>query len=154
MNTALKPVPHYRGMMLDDLDDVMSIERQVYAHPWTRGNFSDSMSAGYLCTVMTIDRSIAGYSVVMPAPDEAHLLNLAIAAGWQRRGLGRELLFSVIEMVRANGLARIYLEVRPSNKAGLALYAAAGFRQIGFRRDYYPAGGGREDALVMEMVVS
>jgi ribosomal-protein-alanine N-acetyltransferase len=46
------------------------------------------------------------------------------------------------------------LEVRPSNTAGIALYEQMGFKRIGMRKDYYPARGGREDAIMLEREVN
>jgi len=134
-----------------DLDAVVAIESAVYSHPWTRGNFNDSLSAGYQCWIVDIRGAIAGYSVAMIAAAEAHLLNLSVAAQWQRLGLGSELLQFNINRARDLGAGRIFLEVRPSNSAALALYRRAGFAAIGVRRAYYPDAANREDAVVMEL---
>ena len=138
-------------MTAADLDTVVAIEQDVYPHPWTRGNFRDSLAAGYQCWVAECGGEIAGYCVVAIAADEAHLLNMSVAAPWQRRGVGREVLGFVLRLAREARAARILLEVRPSNEAARALYAAAGFAVIGTRRDYYPASDGREDAVVLQL---
>ena len=151
MSALLKADPRYRRMEVTDLDAVMAIENVVYAPPWTRGNFSDSLIEGYHCWVLELGGEIVGYSVVAIAVGEAHLLNLSIAAAWQRRGYGRELLVFVIQLARDFGAGKMFLEVRPSNEAGRALYAGAKFREIGRRRGYYPDKGKPEDALVMEL---
>ncbi len=150
MSARLDTLPRYRRMTAGDLDVVTAIEQEVYPHPWTRGNFSDSLAAGYHCWMMECGGTAVGYTVVMIGAGEAHLLNLSIAAGWQRRGLGSEFLGFVVKLARDYGAERILLEVRPSNDGGRALYARAGFREIGFRRGYYPAGTVREDAIVLE----
>lgn len=154
MSARLDTAPGYRRMTALDLDAVMAIERAIYPHPWTRGNFSDSLAAGYHCWVAECGGIMTGYSVVMIAAGEAHLLNLSIAAQWQRRGLGSELLRFIIGHARDCAAARIFLEVRPSNAAALALYTRAGFATIGVRRGYYPARGGSENAIVMELVLN
>ena len=151
MSALLREVPQYRRMVEADLDAVMAIEHVVYPHPWTRGNFVDSLVSGYHCRVLEIAGEIAGYAVVAIAAGEAHLLNLSIAAAWQRRGYGRELLTFLTRLARDFGAVRMFLEVRPSNAAGIHLYATSGFREIGRRRDYYPDGGRPEDAVVMEL---
>lgn len=153
MSARLDTAPGYRRMTVHDLDVVMAIEQAIYPHPWTRGNFSDSLAAGYHCWIAECGGMVAGYSVVMIAAGEAHLLNLSIAAQWQRRGLGSELLRFILGLARDCAAARVYLEVRPSNTAALALYTQAGFSRIGVRRGYYPARGGSEDAVVMELVL-
>lgn len=151
MSAQLDNLPLYRRMTAEDLNRVMAIENEVYAQPWTRGNFHDSLMAGYHCRIMELAGEVVGYSVLSVGADEAHLLNLSIAAQWQRRGLGRELLKFMIGLAREFLAYKIYLEMRPSNLAGRALYAGAGFREIATRRDYYPGPGGREDAVIMEL---
>ena len=144
-------LPRYRYMTPEDLDAVMAIEIEVYPHPWTRGNFSDSIKTGYNCRIMECGGEIAGYGVIAIAAGEAHLLNLSIARAWQRRGLGREMLAFMIRLARNFPAVRIFLEVRPSNLAGRRLYAGAGFSEIATRRGYYPAQSGSEDAVIMEL---
>lgn len=143
-------LPRYRRMIAADLDAVVAIEDAIYPHPWTRGNFADSLQAGYHCWIVECGGAVSGYTVVMIAAGEAHLLNLSVAAPWQRRGMGRELLKFVLKLARDYGAGRILLEVRPSNGAALALYAQAGFNELARRRGYYPAGEGREDAVVLQ----
>jgi len=150
MSTQLDDLPRFRRMTADDLAVVEAIERSVYTHPWSTGNFTDSLEAGYHCWILERAGHVAGYSVVMIAVEEAHLLNLSIAAPLQRQGLGSELLRFVIQLAQEFAARTIYLEVRESNAAGRALYAQHGFAEIGLRRDYYPAGAMREDAVTME----
>lgn len=150
MSARLDLIPRYRRMTAADLDAVISIEDAIYPHPWTRGNFSDSLAAGYHCWIVECGGEMAGYTVVMIAAGEAHLLNLSVAASWQRRGIGREALNFALKLARDYGAEKVLLEVRPSNGAALALYASAGFAEIAKRRSYYPAGDSREDAIVLE----
>ncbi|MGQ0524642.1 MAG: ribosomal protein S18-alanine N-acetyltransferase [Betaproteobacteria bacterium] len=153
MSAQLDILPLYRRMAAGDLAAVMAIEEGVYTHPWTRGNFLDSIQAGHHCWIAELRGVVVGYSVAAVAVGEAHLLNLSIAAAWQRRGLGSELLRFMLKLVRDYGAQRAFLEVRPSNTAARRLYARAGFSEIGVRRDYYPAHEGREDALVLERAI-
>ena len=131
-----------------DLDEVMAIESAIYSHPWTRGNFADSLRAGYECRTLRVGAELLGYFVLMAAAGEAHLLNLSIAARYQRSGQGSALLREALELARRRGGKSLFLEVRPSNAAAQALYARFAFRRVGVRRGYYPARFGREDALV------
>ena len=153
MSAQLDLIPRYRHMTGADLDAVVAIEETIYPHPWTRGNFSDSLAAGYHCWIAECGGEMAGYTVVAIAAGEAHLLNLSVARPWQRRGIGREMLSFVLRLARESGAARILLEVRPSNSAARSLYAAAGFAEIATRRGYYPADKGREDAIVLELAL-
>ena len=141
----------YRKMVADDLDRVTALEATLHVSPWTRRNFVDSLDVGYHCWVVEREGGIAGYGIVAVGAEEAHLLNLTIAPEWQRRGIGAELTAFLARIARDYGAGRIFLEVRPSNGAARALYARAGFVEIGVRRGYYPAPQGREDAVVMEL---
>ena len=142
--------PRFRRMTESDLDAVMAIEEVIYTHPWTRGNFTDSLAARSHCHILEWRGVTVGYAVLMSGAGEAHLLNLSIAGAWQRRGLGRDLLNHVIALARDLKVRKIFLEVRVSNAAARALYAQSRFREIGVRRSYYPAHTGREDAIVLE----
>ncbi|MGC2520146.1 MAG: ribosomal protein S18-alanine N-acetyltransferase [Burkholderiales bacterium] len=148
MSAVLRSAPRFEPMAEADLEAVLGIEQGIYAFPWTLGNFRDSIRAGYSCWVCRDARELIGYAVLMLAAGEAHLLNLSIAAQRQRQGHGRRLLDHLIEVARKHGTQLLFLEVRPSNEAAKRLYGGYGFRQVGVRRDYYPAPGGREDALV------
>jgi [ribosomal protein S18]-alanine N-acetyltransferase len=92
MSAQLEFSSRFRRMTPSDLDAVMAIENVIYTHPWTRGNFADSLTAQSHCYVMEQHGIMIGYAVLMTGAGEAHLLNLSIAAAWQRRGMGRELL--------------------------------------------------------------
>jgi ribosomal-protein-alanine N-acetyltransferase len=151
MSARLDNAITYARMDERHLEEVVGIERAVHGHPWTGGNFADSLAAGYECWVARCGETLVGYAVVMIAADEAHLLNLSVARDWQRRGIGAELTRFVVKLARMAGARTIYLEVRPSNVPARALYRAHGFAEIGQRRDYYPAAGGREDAVIMEL---
>jgi len=141
--------PVFRVMRTDELDAVCRIENDIYPFPWTRGNFADSITAGYRCRVMECGRAMAGYGVLMVGAGESHLLNLSVAQGWQRRGLGRELVLHLAGIARDEASTLMLLEVRPSNLAARALYETLGFAYISVRRGYYPAADGREDAIVL-----
>lgn len=150
MSAQLHSTPRIRRMTASDLDAVMAIEQVIYTHPWTRGNFADSLAAQNHCHVLEWHGTMVGYAVFSIGAGEAHLLNLSIAGAWQRRGLGRELLDYVVGFARELKAQKIFLEVRASNAAARALYANSRFREIGVRKDYYPAHVGREDAIVLE----
>jgi ribosomal-protein-alanine N-acetyltransferase len=151
VSAVLRPEPGIEPMRDSDLRAVLEIEESIYEFPWTLGNFRDSLRAGYACWVMSEGRRLIGYAVLMLAAGEAHLLNLSVAAGSQRRGHGRHLLHNVVQAARGHKAKVLFLEVRPTNAVGQRLYAGYGFRQIGVRRGYYPARKGREDALVLAL---
>ena len=151
MSAVLKDVPYLAVMREADLDEVMPIENSIYTHPWTRGNFADSLHSGYVCRTWRLGGVLVGYFVVSAGAGEAHLLNLSIAAAFQRSGHGSALLREATGLARLQGADKLLLEVRPSNHPAQALYRRFGFRRIGVRRGYYPAHSGREDALVLAL---
>ena len=140
-------------MQMGDINAIMAIEPEIYPYPWTRGNFSDSLNAGYSCWIYEQDNIIIGYAVVMLVLDEAHLLNISIAKAHQGRGLGRSLLQHLMQIARSHGAAHLFLEVRPSNQAAIRLYESIGFNEMAVRRGYYPAADRREDAILMGMAL-
>jgi ribosomal-protein-alanine N-acetyltransferase len=148
MSALLHPVAVFLPMSEADVTDVLQVEQDIYEFPWTRGNFRDSIRAGYSCRTYRATNGLIGYSVLMLAAAEAHLLNLSVAAAHQGQGHGRRLLAHVLNVARDYGASQLFLEVRPSNEVARRLYSSSGFRQVGVRRAYYPARSGREDALV------
>jgi ribosomal-protein-alanine N-acetyltransferase len=153
MSAVLKEPPRLEAMRPADLDEVMAIESAIYSHPWTRGNFIDSLRAAYDCRTWRLEGELLGYFILMAAAGEAHLLNLSVAARHQRSGHGRALLREAVALARRRGAASLFLEVRPSNAAAQALYTRFGFRRVAVRKGYYPAHTGREDALVLSLVL-
>jgi len=150
MSAVLKEIPELLPMREPDLEEVMAVESAIYTHPWTRGNFADSLRAGYECRVLRLGPQLLGYFVLMVAAGEAHLLNLSIAAPHQRTGYGSQLR-EAAGLARGLGARGVFLEVRPSNRPAQALYTRFGFRKVAVRRGYYPAQAGREDALVLTL---
>ncbi len=163
MSAQLQPIPlqdvELIPMELSDLALVMRIESAAYSHPWTQGNFVDSLNAGYtlMCAWRSLPgvlrrRELIGYYVTMPVMDEVHLLNLTVSPAHQGLGLGRWLLGEVHASAQQSAASAVWLEVRPSNASALTLYAHYGFKIVGRRRDYYPAmNNSREDALVLKL---
>lgn len=149
MSAQLDRQPRFEPMRFDDVSEVVDTEDDIYAFPWTRSNFTDSLSAGYSAWVCRFGDEIIAYGVMMQVLDEAHLLNLSVKRSWQGRGYGYALLHHFFALARGAGAVRMFLEVRPSNEHALALYTRCGFQPVGVRRGYYPSVMGREDAIVM-----
>lgn len=140
-----------RPMRESDLDAVMAIELRAYPFPWTRGIFRDCLHAGYSMWVHERGGALLGYGVLSVAAGEAHVLNLCTAIGHEGEGLGLHMLQALLKIARGQRAQRVFLEVRPSNPRAIDLYQRVGFNEIGRRPRYYPATGGREDAIVMAM---
>lgn len=141
--------PRIRPMTLQDLDAVYDIERRAYGFPWSRGIFLDCLRIPYVCEILEEHGTVIGYAVMSLGGDEAHLLNLCLDEPARGRGLATMMLDHLILTAMREGVRVLYLEVRPSNAAAIALYARAGFTRIGVRKGYYRAEDGREDALVL-----
>ena len=151
-------------MQIADLDEVLKIESVSHIHPWTKGNFSDSLAAGHwaYCIRPQVDQVVKGsyldpnilwaYCILFPAVDELHLLNITVSPQLRKLGLGKRMMAAIEGVAAQQKMPRIILEVRPTNAAAFALYQKLGYKQIGVRKSYYPASaetGSREDALVM-----
>jgi ribosomal-protein-alanine N-acetyltransferase len=145
------PGARLRPMTDADVDAVMAIERAAYEFPWTVGILRDCLRVGYSCWVMENGQDIQAYAVMSVGGGEAHILNLCVHPQQQRRGLGRKLLGHLIALARRHAADTLLLEVRPTNRAALALYKQAGFNEVGVRKAYYPARDGREDALILAL---
>ena len=145
------PAPSMRELTVGMLDAVLAIEVQAYAFPWTRGNFIDSIAAGYLTRALVADDGeLIGYFVAMPGFEEMHLLNVTVAARHEGQGHARRLLAELYALSSGFAATALWLEVRQSNARARALYLREGFSEAGQRRDYYPAPQGRrEDAILM-----
>jgi len=151
MAAVVKPVIQVRGMRIEDVATVSTLENASYEFPWSAGIFSDCVKAGHPCWVLSVDSVIAGYGILSMGAGEAHLLNICVDSAYRGQGLGRHLLGRLLDIARWNGAERLFLEVRPSNPLAKALYESVGFSEIGRRPRYYPARNGREDAIVMAL---
>ncbi len=140
-----------RPMTVDDLERVMAIEPLAYEFPWSEGIFRDCLRVGYCCWCYEENGELLGYGVMSVAAGESHILNLTVHPESQRRGIGRKLLNNFIQLARRHRADTLMLEVRPSNKSAIKLYDSMGFNEISRRRNYYPANGGREDALIFAL---
>ncbi len=151
MNDA---VLRFRRMTLDDIEQVMVVENEVYEFPWTRSIFSDCIRVGYHCWLALQQQTVIGHAVISVVADESHMLNLSISRNHQGKGCGRQFIEFLVNEARAQRAETMLLEVRPSNAAAINCYNSAGFNEIGYRKDYYPAQDGREDALLLARHIS
>lgn len=137
-----------RLMQKSDLSSVAQIEKLVQSHPWNIAQFEESL-ASYQCTVFEKSNQVVGFCILQTVLDEANLLLMAIHPNQQGQGLGYQLLDESIQMLKNNPI-QIFLEVRESNTAAIALYEKSDFHQIDLRKNYYPnKDGGREHAIIM-----
>jgi [ribosomal protein S18]-alanine N-acetyltransferase len=141
-----------RTMTPEDLDAVMAIEQAAYSHPWSRGNFRDSLNPLFDAHCLWLEGELLGYFLAMHGVEEMHLLNITVAPSRQGQGWGHMMLDALSLISRSQGAQWLWLEVRQSNVRALQVYERYGFRQVSIRKDYYPAGRQqREHAVVMSL---
>ena len=147
------PAAHVRAMIAADLSDVVAIETEAFSTPWRADTFEGLIGRDglELLTFVDPEDGVLGYAVLWCILDQGELANIAIRPELRGRGLGGRLLGEVLTTCREKGVRSLYLEVRESNHAAVALYEGFGFRDVGRRKDYYQHP--REDARVMELVI-
>ncbi len=153
MSAVLEPVEaRFEPLEARWLERLLPVEQSAYSHPWSRGNFMDALRSGYHARVLLAGDTLLGYYVAMQGVDEVHLLNITVAPEYQRQGWGRVMLDALALWSRGLGAQWLWLEVRVSNTRAIAVYEYHGYRRVGVRKGYYPAGHGqREDAVVMSL---
>jgi [ribosomal protein S18]-alanine N-acetyltransferase len=134
---------------LQDIDEVMEIERLSFKAPWTRQVFLEELQRdwAHLDVVRERGGAVVAFLNHWLVRDEVHILNLAAHPDYRRQGHGERLMRHVVEFARAHRCRVITLEVRRSNHAAIHLYRRFGFRAVGVRPNYYAEDG--EDAIVM-----
>ncbi len=153
MSAVLKNTEaRFEPLALQHLDAVLRVEQQAYAHPWSRGNFIDTLKSGYEAQLLMAGDTLLGYFVAMKGVDEMHLLNITVAPDHQRQGWARVMLDALALWARGQGADWLWLEVRVGNVRAMEVYESQGYRRVGQRKNYYPdAQGQREDAMVMSL---
>lgn len=144
-----------RKMDTSDLKAVLAIEKQNYEFPWSEAIFKDCFGVpGYrLWICEDANDRIIGYCILSIIVDEAHIMNVSVSPDWQGQGIGRKMLEHMIAYAKTKA-EKMLLEVRPLNISAIKLYKSLGFREIGIRKNYYPAkNNGREDALMLELAL-
>jgi ribosomal-protein-alanine N-acetyltransferase len=130
----------------DDATALAALEAACFSHPWTLGQFRQELALEPPNAVLVVrsrepraagGRDLVGYCIYRLAADEMHLMDVAVAPGWRRRGLARWLLRFAMARAGRDGACRAFLEVRESNQAARALYASVGFSLAGRRAGYY-----------------
>lgn len=153
-NPEIDIVSGFREMTLEDVDVILAIEKSVYTHPWSAGIFNDCINVGYNCWVYEEKSELLAYGLVSAGANEAHILNLCVKPDAQGQGLGKRMLYKLIQMAEWRDADSIFLEVRASNEVALNLYEQEGFNRLGLRKAYYPSNEGREDALVFAKAIN
>ncbi len=130
---------------------VQAIEAAAFTDPWSARDFRECLASDVVFLVAEAPGGVVGYLVAQYAADEGEILNLAVTPARHRHGIGRALVERALATLADHGARSIFLEVRESNAAARALYAALGFEEVGCRPAYYrrPA----EDAIVLRAAI-
>ncbi len=153
MSAVFKSVEaQFEPVLASRLGPILTIEQAAYAHPWTHGNFADSLASGYQAQQLVAGAELLGYFVAMKGVQEVHLLNITVAPAHQGQGWGRLMLDALAVWSRGQGAQWLWLEVRAGNLRAQQIYQRHGYRRVGERKAYYPAvNQQREDAVVMSL---
>lgn len=135
----------------DGLAQAFAIEQRSHAFPWSEKTFASNQGERYFNLRLDVDDEMAAFAITQVVLDEATLFNIAVSPAFQRRGLGRALLEHLICELEQKQILTLWLEVRASNVAAIALYESLGFNEATIRRNYYPTADGREDAIIMAL---
>ena len=139
-----------REMLVDDLDQVMEIEQDLFHVPWTKEGFFTFLTRDdAMFLVVEEKEKILGYCGLLMVLDEGDITNVAVEEGFRGRGIGILLVNAVKEMAVRQGIRQIFLEVRESNEAARNLYRSCGFEPCGRRKDFYREPV--EDAILMQI---
>jgi len=154
MSAAVISLTTIRPMQAVDLNGVEFVEQVAYEYPWTRAVFRDCLLAGYYSLILDVEGTVSGYAIMSIAAAEAHILNLCVHPDLRQFGYGRRLLNTLLSKAEDASVNNVFLEVRPSNRAAMELYLSAGFEEIGTRPAYYQAEEGRENAVVLSLLLT
>lgn len=139
------------AILLNDeryLNEVLEIEQSCFSIPWTRGMFIDEFTKSIACYIgMEKEGRLIGYGGFWKIFDEGHITNIAVSPEYRRQGTGKIIMEKLTEKCAEQGISKMTLEVRVSNKAAISLYKKMGFIAEGLRKGYYEDN--KEDALIM-----
>ena len=140
-----------KNLTVDDVPEMMQMERQAYAFPWTENVLKDCLQGAYLCRGLMLEGVLCAYAILSVAVGECHILNVCVSPNVQGKGIASDFLRKLLDEAVEWDAEIAFLEVRNSNVAALALYSKLGFSEIGRRKGYYRNGDSREDALVLSL---
>ena len=134
----------------DHLDEIATLERVCFSRPWSRRMLAEELEnacAAFLVAEDPQTGRVVGYAGLLVMADEGYITNVAVFPEFRRSGVAQQIIDVFINFARGNHLAFLTLEVRPTNKAAIALYQSFGFEEVGRRKNYYDLP--KEDALIL-----
>jgi ribosomal-protein-alanine N-acetyltransferase len=137
----------------EDQPQLLAIERRSHAFPWSEQTFASNQGERFLNLRLEAEGKLVAFAITQVVLDEASLFNIAVDPDFQRRGYARQLLQHLIAELEKRDVMTLWLEVRASNQAAIALYEQLEFHQVSRRPNYYPTASGREDAIIMALTL-
>ena len=140
-----------------DLRALSCLQQKCFSLEWSDAQIMQQLQHKRALSLGVFDAELIGFVFIRTLLDEAELLQIAVAPTKQGKGFAQSLLDALITLLKEEGIARLMLEVRRSNRSALSLYRHYGFVEEGVRKEYYPslgAGGQREDALLLSFYCS
>lgn len=144
---------HFRACTVDDAAQLALIDTRASISPWSKMQYRTGLSAGNQGLLLLLDQTPLGYVLYQCVLDTAEIFTLALDPQHQRRGWGTALMRTLIQQLHQQKITHLILEVRTSNVPARAFYKQLGMRIVGRRAHYYRTATGREDALLMELII-
>ena len=150
-----------RAAVAADIDALLALERECITPPWSEGAMLGEIlhdDTVFLVAAQQLngetapsDAPLCGFAVLRKIGDEAELFRIATSSAHRREGVAAHLLHKILTDAKTAGVRSVFLEVRASNSAAIALYERFGFVNVGHRKSYYAAPV--EDASVMRLAI-
>lgn len=121
-----------------DARHIAALEAEIFSDPWCERDIADLISTeGSMCYTATDGDEVIAYILGRLVAPEGEIYRLATAPQHRRRGIGYRMLSYAYKTELGRGLESLFLEVRERNLPARALYSSFGFKEAGFRRNYY-----------------
>ena len=145
-----------RAARTEDVDALRRVAENDHASAPSAEQLASAVAGelGYGIVLAEDDEGVLAYLLHSQILDELTVINILVAPSQRRRGIAKGLMAAMLEHATELGIARCLLEVRASNHAAQGLYQSLGFGSDGRRKNYYPKGSGREDALLMSLTLA
>ncbi|KJY90858.1 ribosomal-protein-alanine N-acetyltransferase [Pseudoalteromonas piscicida] len=139
------------GLLQFPLNEIMQVEQACHAFPWSEKTMQSCLHGRYFNTTIVDGNTLVGFYVAERAGPDLTLMDICIRPNYQGKGCAKPLMEDLLAQAESLQAENIFLEVRASNTAAIALYHRYGFVEMGLRKNYYPSTHGREDAMLMAL---